>query len=556
MRCPAVGTVCLPYDKYGIDRRGDGQTTMKTEPPDSEGAFTGWTTRRWLRAGVAATLVVLAVLGSLGGWAMWRTSQITDELVSRRSPALIDAMRVEEALVNQETGVRGYGLSGRADFLQPYARGVTDEKAALRHLRPLVEDDPRARADLDRVEKLAATWQQRIARPVSAASAGDAVRLAADRATEGKTTFDSLRRAMKRQQDRLQSERARATHDLGRAQSLRNWVFAVIALVIVLVAVLVFEGLRRGVTGPLGRLGAAARDVAQGRFDRSLAVDGPADLRRLASDVEAMRRRLVRELQFSEESRGLLDEQAEDLRRSNAELEQFAYVASHDLQEPLRKISSFTQLLQRRYGGQLDARADQYIAFAVDGANRMQVLINDLLTFSRVGRVHNDHRSVDLEQVLRGTLDDLSVSVEDSAAEITHDALPTVVGDATQLGMLWQNLLSNAIKFRSPDRTPRVHVTAVRDGDRWDFAVADNGIGIAPEFQEKVFVLFQRLHTKDAYPGTGIGLAMCKKVVEFHGGRIGIDPDYTEGTRVLFTLPATGSGTGSGTESAERETQP
>lgn len=512
------------------------QPAITTEPPHKS-ALSGWTTRRWLRTGVATTLVVLAVLGSLGGWAMWRTSHLTAALVDRRSPALIGAMRVEQALVNQETGIRGYGLSGRPDFLQPYAQGVTAERTSLRELRPLVGDDPRAAGDLADVERLAGTWQERIARPISAASPEEAMKLSAQRAAEGKSAFDSLRRAMARQQAHLQSVRAASARELRASETLRNWMFAVIAVVIVSVAVLVFEGLRRGVTGPLTRLGSDAREVAQGSFDRSLAGTGPADLRQLASDVESMRRRLVEELQFSEAARHQMDEQAEDLRRSNAELEQFAYVASHDLQEPLRKVSSFTQLLQRRYGGQLDAKADQYIAFAVDGANRMQTLINDLLAFSRVGRVHNDHQTVDLNAVMATALDNLSVAVEEAGAEITHDPLPTVVGDAAQLGMLWQNLLSNAVKFRSPDRLPRIHFGAVSDGGVCEFSVTDNGIGIASEFQERVFVLFQRLHTKDAYPGTGIGLAMCKKVVEFHGGTIGIDADYKLGTRVVFTLP-------------------
>ncbi|MFJ5530724.1 ATP-binding protein [Streptomyces sp. NPDC093261] len=525
---------------------------MTSRPSDTVGPFAGWTTRRWLRAGVAGTLVVLAVLGSLGGWAVWRTSQITTSLVDRRSPALIESMRVEEALVNQETGIRGYGLSGRQDFLEPYAQGAADEKAALKRLRPLLRDDGRALADLADVEKLADAWQERIAQPISAAPPEAAVQITTARAAEGKAAFDALRRAMGRQQAHLQDERVAATRELRQAVTLRNWMCAVIAVVIALVAVLVFEALRRGVTGPLSGLGSAARDVARGRFDRSLVGTGPADLRQLASDVDSMRLRLVEELRFSEAARRLLDEQAEDLKRSNAELEQFAYVASHDLQEPLRKVSSFTQLLQRRYGGRLDAKADQYIGFAVDGANRMQTLINDLLAFSRVGRVHNDHQTVDLEELVSRTLDDLSMSVEETGAEITHDALPTVVGDATQLGMLWQNLLSNAIKFRSPDQPPRIHISAVCDEGVWELTVTDNGIGIAPEFQQKVFILFQRLHTKDAYPGTGIGLAMCKKVVEFHGGAIKIDPDYRLGTRVVFSLPAVAAAPAA----PDRETQP
>jgi signal transduction histidine kinase len=503
----------------------------------TNGLISGWTTRRWLRVGVSCALIVLAVLGTLGAWATARASDLTTQVVDRRSPALINAVRLEAALVNQETGIRGYGLSGRRDFLAPYSEGLTDEKTALAELRPLISGDTRATTDLAAVTKLANTWQRRIARPVAAAPSGGPVPLATQRADEGKATFDSLRRALDKEQDHLLAARESAGEDLDRASTLRNWALAVIAAVILLLAGLVFEGLRRGITRPLDRLGASVRNVTRGRFDLPITQTGPADLRRLAADVEAMRDRLVKELAFTERSRKMLDEQAADLKRSNAELEQFAYVASHDLQEPLRKVSSFTQLLQRRYGDKLDERADQYIAFAVDGANRMQVLINDLLAFSRVGRVHNEQRVVDLEEVHERVLDNLSVAVEETGTVIEHDPLPSVVGDATQLNMLWQNLLSNAIKFHSPDRPPRIKVEAQQDGDMWEFAVTDNGIGIDPDFRDKVFVIFQRLHTREAYPGTGIGLAMCKKVVEFHGGTIAIDTEHTDGTRVVFTLP-------------------
>ncbi|MFG3659192.1 ATP-binding protein [Streptomyces sp. NPDC047706] len=518
---------------------------MKNEqPPGAHGATAGWTTRRWLRVSVAVTLTVLTVLGALGTWAMTRTSQLTDQIVDRRGPALTNAVRLEAALVNQETGVRGYGLSGRRDFLEPYTRGVTDEKEALRQLDALLESDGAAEEELANVRELTLRWQSRIAVPIATAAPDRAVALTSARAQEGKATFDSLRRALATQQTHLADRRAAASSDLRQAMTLRNWTFTMIALLILLVAALAFEALRRGITGPLGRLGQTAREVAGGRFEQPITVTGPADLRQLGSDVESMRERLLKELEFSERSRRTLDEQAADLQRSNTELEQFAYVASHDLQEPLRKVSSFTQLLQRRYGGQLDERADQYIAFAVDGANRMQVLINDLLAFSRVGRVLNDHAEVDLDDVVARTLDNLSVTIEESGARITHDPLPKVVGDATQLGMLWQNLLSNSIKFRRPDRSPEVRITVRDTGDGLrEFAVTDNGIGIEPEFQEKVFVLFQRLHTREAYPGTGIGLAMCKKVVEFHGGTIRIDPGHTGGTRVVFTLPVERSAT-------------
>jgi light-regulated signal transduction histidine kinase (bacteriophytochrome) len=240
-----------------------------------------------------------------------------------------------------------------------------------------------------------------------------------------------------------------------------------------------------------------------------------------------------------------LDAQAVELRRSNAELEQFAYVASHDLQEPLRKVASFCQLLEQRYGNALDERGIEYIGFAVDGAKRMQVLINDLLTFSRVGRLNVSHATVDLDSTLETALDNLAAAIEESGAQIARPdgPLPQVMGDATLMTMLWQNLIGNAVKFRREDRAPQVIIDCERGtGDHhghWIFSVADNGIGIAPEFAEKVFVIFQRLHGRDAYTGTGIGLALCKKIVELHGGSIGIHTSDNSGTRFWFTLPIT-----------------
>ncbi|MFD5814205.1 CHASE3 domain-containing protein [Streptomyces sp. NPDC127038] len=495
-----------------------------------------WTTRRWLRVGAAVALTVLTFLAVTGAWVLQRTESISDNLVNVKSPALSTAFRLESALLNQETGIRGYGLTGTPDFLTPYGQGLTDQATYTTRLTELLHGDAAALKDLRTVRNTAEVWQKTIARPIAAAPAGTPSPLTAERAAAGKKTFDALRRALSGQQQRLRTERAQAVDDLNATMVLRNWLFTTIAVVIAALTVLIFEGLRRGITEPLARLGADARAVADGDFDHPIALVGPADLRLLSGEIDFMRRRLVRELAFTEEARLRLDAQAADLQRSNAELEQFAYVASHDLQEPLRKVSSFTQLLQRRYGGQLDARADQYIDYAVDGANRMQTLINDLLDFSRVGRVHHELRSVDLDAVLTRTLSSLSVSIEETGASITHDPLPSLVADPTQMGMLWQNLIGNAIKFHRPDHAPEIHVSAVREDALWRFTVTDNGIGIAPEYAEKVFVIFQRLHTKDAYKGSGIGLAMCKKIVEFHGGTIVIDPDFRDGARISFTL--------------------
>jgi light-regulated signal transduction histidine kinase (bacteriophytochrome) len=299
---------------------------------------------------------------------------------------------------------------------------------------------------------------------------------------------------------------------------------------------LLSRALRRWVTDPLLRLGDDAQAVTQGELSHVIAPTGPPEISRLAIDVDAMRERIVDELGRLAEKQEDLDERNRDLARSNVELEQFAYVASHDLQEPLRKVTSFVQLLQQRYSGELDERADQYIEFAVDGAKRMQTLVNDLLTFSRVGRNTERFVPVELAACAEVALGSLSPVILESDARIEVGQLPVVMGDASLLSSLLQNLIGNAVKFRGPEN-PDIRLDAVRQGADWLVTVADNGIGIEPRFADRIFVIFQRLHGRDSYEGTGIGLALCKKIVEFHGGTIRIDTEYQGGTKVCFTLP-------------------
>jgi light-regulated signal transduction histidine kinase (bacteriophytochrome) len=233
-----------------------------------------------------------------------------------------------------------------------------------------------------------------------------------------------------------------------------------------------------------------------------------------------------------------LESRALDLERSNAELEQFAYVASHDLQEPLRKVASFCQLLQRRYVGQLDARADQYIEFAVDGAKRMQSLIDDLLTFSRVGRSDRQAVAVSAASALSQARVNLAAEIRRTGAVIETTELPVVRAEFSLLTSLFQNLTGNALKFAG-QQAPVIRVSAVQRDVLWEFSVTDNGIGIEPEFADRIFVIFQRLHDRATYEGTGIGLAMCRKIVEHYGGTIWLDTSYTDGARFCFTLPVT-----------------
>ncbi|HIH04166.1 MAG TPA: PAS domain S-box protein [Methanoregulaceae archaeon] len=228
----------------------------------------------------------------------------------------------------------------------------------------------------------------------------------------------------------------------------------------------------------------------------------------------------------------------EDLRQSNEDLERFAYVSSHDLQEPLRSIVSFSQLLERRYKGRLDDDADDYIQFIVEGGNRMQDLIQDLLAYSRANTKRQELRPTDAEKVLAAVERDLAVQLREAGAVITHDPVPVVMADPLQLEQVFANLVSNAIKFRKPGEPLRVHVGARGMDGAWEFSVSDNGIGMETEYLERIFVIFQRLHTKDAYPGTGIGLAIAKRIVERHGGRIRVESTPGEGSTFFFTLPA------------------
>ena len=232
----------------------------------------------------------------------------------------------------------------------------------------------------------------------------------------------------------------------------------------------------------------------------------------------------------------------EDLKRSNAELEEFAYIAAHDLQEPLRMVASYTELLASRYAGQLDERADKYIHYAVDGAKRMKGLINDLLTYSRVGSQGKPLGAVDTERVLQLVIQQMKVLIGEASAQVVFDdALPPVMADDVQLGQLFQNLIGNAIKFRSDD-APHITITASRQGALWEFAVADNGIGMAPEHAGRIFQMFQRLHERGRYEGSGIGLAVSKKIVERHGGRIWFESELGKGTTFHFTLKAVPGG--------------
>ncbi|MEU5694584.1 CHASE3 domain-containing protein [Actinosynnema sp. NPDC020468] len=510
------------------------------------------TVQGWF-ASLLGVVVLLVVLGaSVGSWSLQRTADVSDQLAEHLQPARTEAYRLQNALVDQETGVRGYVLAADRRFLEPFEEGVRVEAEAAGRLRELLAGRDSLLADLDAIEDAARQWRERYARPAVDAVVPGVPGVVDSAAPErGKEDFDRLRGLFAQQDRRLVQARDDGRADLAAARFTRNGILAVWAVGLLLACAAIAVVVRRLIVRPLAKLRAATRTVADGDFESTIPAHGPADLRSVALDVDRMRGRIVEALDASrgneerlQEQAAALDARAEELRRSNAELEQFAYVASHDLQEPLRKVASFCQLLEKRYRDRLDDRGVQYLDFAVDGAKRMQVLINDLLTFSRVGRVTGGRREkVALGDALDTAVQNLATAIEESGAAVQRPAeLPVLTTDPTLLTMLWQNLLGNAVKFRHPDRAPVVTVTCDRedpaDGPpRWLLTVTDNGIGISPEFADKVFVIFQRLHGRDDYPGTGIGLALCKKIVEHLGGAIGVDTTHRGGARVWFTVP-------------------
>ncbi|MCC5033630.1 CHASE3 domain-containing protein [Streptomyces sp. WAC 00631] len=525
-------------------------SSLPRAPRPGGSAFTGrrLTVQGWFQ--LILSLMLLFVLGGavVGAQLLSSTVRQSNDLVERIQPARAEMYQLQSALLNQETGVRGYVLTGDDRFLEPYTDGRAQERRSVARLRSLVGPDQVMSEDLSAIEQAADGWRSTHAVPlIERTSSGEQETGDTPELEKSRESFDGLRALFTKQNEHIAEAKAEARAELISTRTTRDWVYGLMIISFVLAAIALTVLLRRTVGGPLLALRESSQRVADGEFDHRISAAGPADVRAVALAVEAMRHRIVEELEATRnrearltQQTGDLDAQAVELRRSNAELEQFAYVASHDLQEPLRKVASFCQLLEKRYGDELDDRGKQYIAFAVDGAKRMQILINDLLTFSRVGRVNDDRRPVALDETLDRALANLSTAIEESGARVERpETLPEVTGDPTTLAMLWQNLVGNAVKFRSPDRVPEVTITAEQSGEdgSWRFCVTDNGIGIPPEFSEKVFIIFQRLHGRETYTGTGIGLALCKKIVEHHGGQITLDTDLAEGTRICFTLP-------------------
>ncbi len=347
------------------------------------------------------------------------------------------------------------------------------------------------------------------------------------------------------------NESVAAFHDTSLAAAMQAHRRASVTLmlfvsVVGLVLIAVATSTGRAIAQRIVRLAEAVGAIGAGNLDYRVDLAGNdelADLARATNEMAAQlkasyasRDELRKEVEERTRAEDALHRSNENLEHSNKELEQFAYVASHDLQEPLRMVASYTQLLAQRYEGQLDDKAKKYINYAVDGVMRMQRLINDLLAFSRIGTRGKPLEPTDTHAVLGEALRNLTVAIEESRVLVTTDDLPNVRADASQLALVFQNLIGNAIKFRKREDS-RVHVAVADLAGEWVFSVRDNGIGIDPKFADRIFVIFQRLHTREEYPGTGIGLAVCKRIVERHGGRIWFESVPGKGSTFFFSIP-------------------
>ncbi|PZG46471.1 sensor histidine kinase [Spongiactinospora gelatinilytica] len=498
------------------------------------GRLAGHTIGRLLLLTAALMGVLLVAGAALTSIALGDGRQARHTILDVIDPAILRTMDLATAQGAQRAAIAAHRAEPDAGHLTAYRAAMAAERAASGEIARLVagqEFGEPVTAVLARLGAASERWRAEYADPVAAGASGDE-RAGEVRQAAVHTELTALRQRLA---DVHRTGGAAVNDGAGKVYvALAIWTGLLVAALAGLAVVL-----RMAVLRPVNDLAAQVGTVASGDFDHRVRVRGPAELAALAADVDDMRERILAEWRIAQDARRRLEDQAAELRRSNGELEQFAYVASHDLQEPLRKVAGFTQMLEQRYAADLDDRARQYIAYAVDGAKRMQKLINDLLDFSRVGKAGGALEMTDSGEALRSALRDLAAAVEESEARIEYGALPRVYASGPLLARLWQNVLSNAVKFRSAER-PHIRISAVRDGEMWVFSCSDNGIGIDPRHTDRIFLIFQRLHSREAYPGTGIGLAMAKKIVEYLSGRIWVEHGDTEtpGTTFRWTVRA------------------
>ena len=478
---------------------------------------------RLLAANVALALLVLIVFGLVAvAVVSLRSASVKAEHTARTIAA---ANALEKSLIDLETGARGYALTRRPRFLQPWSAARAQlpvERARLRRDVAGAPAQARIVAEIEReINDYETAYSVPFIRSVQRSGLDEAARVA--RTGAGKRRVDRIRRNFATLLNTQRAQSRQRTEDAARSRTLA--LIAIGVGVLLLLGFVIFQqlALRRWLLIPLDRLGAAAERLGAGDLSARTELHGDDEVTHVGEAFDTMA--------------AALEARSADLERSNAELEEFAYVASHDLAEPLRAMGGYADLLGRRYGDQLDERAERYISGITGGAERMRGLIDDLLAYSRAGRRDLDMRPVDMAVLLEGVRADLTVAIREAGADVRVDGeLPTVVADQSQIRMVLQNLLANAIKFRGED-PPQIVVSAEESGADWRFRVADNGIGIEAHHADRIFRMFQRLHTREEFDGSGIGLALCERILARHGGKIWVEPGDGRGSVFSFTLP-------------------
>ena len=471
-------------------------------------------------------LVILVLLG----WLTYRditTARAATQKVDRTYTVLQKLDEVFSALKDAEAGQRGYVITGEKKYLEPYYKATGDFDRKFSALRDLIRGNSRQQKTIDGIElvmrKKLATLKETI--EIRRAKGYRVARRTVETGI-GEKLMDDIRSKMAEARDeetRLLKERSAAQVIAGRRLIGAILAGGLLSLALLLTAFLFLE----------------KEVIRRIKVEEELRIHQEgleALVEERTRDLVIANSHLRKEISMRERAEEDLRKSMENLARSNKELDQFASVASHDLQSPLRTVAGFVELLGERYKGKLDEKADEYIARAVNGAKRMSVLIHDLYVYSRIGTEGKRFSAVNMGTLLKGAVDNLKEIIDENKAVITCDELPEVEGDDTQLIQLFQNLIGNAVKFRRKDASPNIRISAERKQGEWVFGVHDNGIGIEPRHYERIFDIFQRLHTSDEYPGTGLGLALCKKIMERHGGRIWIESRPGEGSSFYFSI--------------------